>query len=883
MRILPLGGAEEVGASSTIVEFGAYRFLVDAGIRIGAKDGNQLPDLSRLKEEAGPIDAILLTHAHMDHSGALPLVHLAYPDAPIYMTPATYAVLQILFSDSQRIMSSRYKLEGEIPLYPISAIDSCLGRIRPVPFEQPLRLSQGEVVATFHPAGHILGASSISLQGRQGTLLMSGDISVTDQRAIPGMLPPQIKPDVIMVESTYGDRLHAHRPTQEANLVQTVGDILDNGGKVIIPAFAVGRAQEVILILRHAIAQGKLRPFPIYVDGMVQSVCDIYGRFPTYLQHHLRSSVRRGENPFFPAGGTIYRVRSQAQRERILEGEPCCIIASSGMMTGGPSAYYAAALAQDRRSLIAITGYQDEEAPGRRLLELVHAPAEERHLMIDGRDIPIRCHVEKYALSAHADSGEISGLVGQLSPSQGVVLVHGEGDARESLAQMVDTVVPCEVFLPQNGDALSFTAHRRLFYPPSALSSPPSALSTSSLPHLDTTKAEMQPRTPALPSKERERRPLDRGVLSHLHQILWAETKGRGLYRLSDLYARWQEPDAQPTPEELEALKTLIEAHPAFFQADRKRPHLYRPLSLEDQQKKGERKQSPPSNRRLEMNQALEFVASLIPESAGLYKKGARRDEGILLLFFHFPQPAERAYAEQIKIIEEKTGWSVRLNEVPHHAALEEYARRLVPEGWSLQRNPSILHEESAVRLRLYHPPFLDEAQLQQQGQALEAAFLNETGYHLALHFQPLPESPAAPPPAQMPTLPMEINQAYQVIEEAFAALPDRPYKKSKKGDQIVLSFLTPALGERYTDLLGRLEKQTGWSISLNPEPNQHGIKQALRLLLPPAWSFKKEPIILKRERRIRLFLQGLPSPDALEPIAEAICDKTGFVVEIAS
>ncbi len=909
MRILPLGGAHEVGASSTIVEFGAYRFLIDAGIRIGASGGDQLPDLARIKEEAGPIDAILLTHAHMDHSGALPLVHLAYPDVPIYMTPATFAVLRILFSDSQRQMQERYQLDGEIPLYPASAMDSCLGRIRPVPFDYPLRLSNGEVAATFYPAGHILGASAIHLQGRSGSLLLSGDISVTDQRTVPGMLAPQIRPDVVMIESTYGDRMHAHRPTQEANLVRTVHTILSNGGKVIIPAFAVGRAQEVILILQSAIAKGQLPPYPIFVDGMVQSVCDTYSRFPTYLQQHLRHSVQRGNNPFFPTGGSIHRVRSQIQRERIIEGPPCCIIASSGMMTGGPSAFYAAALAQDARNLIAITGYQDEEAPGRRLIELADAPAPQRRLRINDRDILVACQVEKYALSAHADSGEIAGLVGGLDPAQGVVLVHGEGDARESLAQMVDHTVHCDIFLPQNGEVLRFQPPRQIFYPP-----------TSTM------------QVSLAPTKQ----PLDATGLSHLHQALWSESGTRGLYRVADLYARWSGPDLTPSTEEIDALHHVLLEHPQFFHPDPRRPQLFR---LTSPQPTPTRHRPLQAQGRVEMNRALQIVTEVLPEESGLYKKGARREEYILLLFFYFPQKAQSQYAEQFETITQRTGWKVHLNEMPHHAALEESARRLLPHGWQPQRNPSILHEEQRVHLRVYcpAPKTADPSTIQQ----IQESFLKDTGYQLTLHPQPLPTpdlslsrshvpatthsthaplhfsdhnetfpslqaSEQTPVSAQIgnsenietsaqirtsesiessvqieASAPLEINQAYLRIEEVFAHCPHRPYKKSKKGNQIVLSFLSPYVGERYTTQVEQLAQHIGWTIQINPEPNEYGIKQEVRAILPKSWGLAKEPGIHKRTRLVRIQLPRTPEKTELQRIAEQVYERTGFFLEV--
>lgn len=852
MRIIPLGGAEEVGASSTIVEFGKSRLLVDAGIRIGEQGSNQLPDLSRLKDEAGPLDGIFLTHAHMDHSGALPLVHMAYPNVPIFMTPATAAVVRILLSDSLRIMEDRYLQESELPLYPPEAVESCLGCIRPIPFDFPITSLSGEVSGIFHPAGHILGASSISLMGRSGSVLLSGDISLTEQRTVPAMLPPHIEHDVVIVESTYGDRIHAHRPTQESNLIRTVADVIESGGKVLFPAFAVGRAQEVILILQDAIARRELPVVPIFVDGLVQAVCDAYSRFPTYLQQHLRSSLGRGNNPFFPAQGHTIRIRSPRQREQVIQGGPCCIIASSGMMTGGPSAFYAKHLVADRRNMIAITGYQDEEAPGRRLLDLAEAHPSQRHWWIGDRMYPVRCRVERYSLSAHADSFEIAGLVRQMSPSQGVVLVHGEGDARESLASTVDNWVGCNVLLPNNGETMTFNAQRKVFYEPK--------------------------RRVSSPRIGGEKQPLDAHALSHLHQALWAETGRKGLYRLADLHARWYGPQTSFAEEEAASLQTLLADSP-HFEPDRKRPHLYRLRHPEVESADPETPAS--SSDVLEMNRALQCVSEIFPPETGLYKKGARQENRQLLLFFRFPQMAQQRYQTELKRLQQETGWNIELNQMPHHAALDEFARTILPESWPMAKNPSILHEKQMVRLTVYTPQDLSDCELEQQQEHLSQRYLTETGYELTWLFQPRPqrEEPALHHISSQS--PMEINRAYQFIDEAFLSQPHRPYKKSKKGDQIVLSFLTPEIGQHYQDLLASLQTQMGWELAINPEPNLYGIKQEVRALIPASWGMTRDPAPIKAQRIVRVRLETVPAPQAVEEIAQQVFAQTHFHLEI--
>jgi Cft2 family RNA processing exonuclease len=248
-----LGGADEVGASSLLVEAGGKRILIDAGIRMGKAQGDKLPDLSRATSLGG-LDAVLLTHAHLDHSGALPLVHGAFPSAEVLCTEPTAAILRVLLLDAVKIMEKNAGAEDEIPLYPLPAVEALLGRLTTVRFLDPISLCAGLITATFFPAGHVLGAAAIGLQTPEGNLLVTGDVSVSPQRTVTGMSVPRFKPDLVVCESTYGNRLHASRRAEEERLIETVFSAVRGGQKVLIPAFALGRAQEVILVLLRLIA-----------------------------------------------------------------------------------------------------------------------------------------------------------------------------------------------------------------------------------------------------------------------------------------------------------------------------------------------------------------------------------------------------------------------------------------------------------------------------------------------------------------------------------------------------------------------------------------------------------------------------------------------------
>ncbi|HBN07422.1 MAG TPA: hypothetical protein DD435_01835, partial [Cyanobacteria bacterium UBA8530] len=202
MKLIFLGGADEIGASSTLIEIGGRNILCDCGIRMSGGQEAQ-PHLAAITQ----LDAILVTHAHMDHIGSLPIIHSAFPRVPVYATAPTAALMRVMFGDAIRLMEAKAEREGEIPLYGPDAVYSLLAKIQKVPMLDPVPLDENGLTAQFFPAGHILGAASIGLKGRDGSVLITGDISVDNQLTVPGMMAPRFQPDVMIVESTYGDRL----------------------------------------------------------------------------------------------------------------------------------------------------------------------------------------------------------------------------------------------------------------------------------------------------------------------------------------------------------------------------------------------------------------------------------------------------------------------------------------------------------------------------------------------------------------------------------------------------------------------------------------------------------------------------------------------------
>ena len=458
MKLHFFGGANEVGASATEIKIDGYRILVDAGIRMGPGQDSRLPDFLDF-DKVGMPHAVLLTHAHTDHIGALPvpaLRSLWHDGVKVYWTSSTKAITRVMLKDNVKIMENEEQEKGKSPLYTRDDFEFFLNCMdREVPWLEPVPICEG-VTATWIPAGHILGAAMIYIQGKSESILMTGDVSATDQLTIPGMVVPEwVKPDVMVIEATYGNRQHERTRQQEARrLVEDVAQTIEKGGKVLIPAFAVGRAQEVILILKRAMERGEIRPFPVYVDGMVRDINRIYSDpdFADELSPSLQRRAKRRENLFYPDIIEIEEVRSQKPAE-ILAGKPCCIVASSGMLVGGKSSEYAKYLAGDPKNLIAITGYQAEGSPGRDLWDWVEAgrhPDWIWHLKDQGT-VRVECQVKKYSLSAHADSEELLALVEKVQPRK-LFLVHGDAEARGELFKSVRKAFPSiDVKLPENG------------------------------------------------------------------------------------------------------------------------------------------------------------------------------------------------------------------------------------------------------------------------------------------------------------------------------------------------------------------------------------------------------------------------------------------------
>ncbi|UOF91275.1 MBL fold metallo-hydrolase [Fodinisporobacter ferrooxydans] len=359
-----------------------------------------------------------------------------FPNAPVYMTQATLDISRVMLADALRLSSQ----DGQPRVFQDIQLDELWTRIHVMGQDQMFGWN-GIRVSTFS-AGHILGAVALGFETQaEGSVLVTGDYAVAPGRLIGGLrIPKGMSFDTVITESTYGARLHENRANQEKALAEQVSAVIENGGFVLIPAFAVGRAQEVLMILQDAMRYNKeIKPFRLVVDGLVRSICPIYESYPHLLQGPAKRLLRSKGRLFAP--DDIQFVKKPEERQQVVQGDPACIISSSGMLTGGPSVFYADMLAAKEKNAIFLCGYQDEESPGRLLLDLAKQEPEQRKWILPDRVVPVRAQVGLYSLSAHADRRELTQLVTDIRP-QSILLVHGDQESKQGLARELRSYLP---------------------------------------------------------------------------------------------------------------------------------------------------------------------------------------------------------------------------------------------------------------------------------------------------------------------------------------------------------------------------------------------------------------------------------------------------------
>ncbi|WP_353543705.1 MBL fold metallo-hydrolase [Deinococcus xinjiangensis] len=442
---LGLGGTDEVGASSYLYLLKEGNLLIDAGLRPGAVGEAALPQLDLLT--AHPPACMVLTHAHLDHVAGLPVVIRRFPKLRIYCTEATARLALLVLADTLKVST-----EQGYPMFSATEMKRTLERLSPIPYFQ--RITDHGFAFTLFPSGHLLGAASVLIESGGRTIFHTGDVSNVETPVVTAAWLPKVvqQVDAVVSESTYGDTLLPARKEQVRTFVQAIGETLKAGGRVLIPSFALGRAQEITQILQTAMASGLLPSAPIHLDGLARQMTETYQEMLPLLPQALQNRQKTSGQAVF-LSGTVNLVKDARERERIIHTErPAVVIASSGMLHAGASPQYARAWLPQSDNALFVVGYQDAESPGRRLLELQQGG---EVLLPDGKGgreaVSAYSRVERFYLSAHADRGGLLGMIARYSPGK-VLLTHGELGPRSNMAGYLNSKY--EVSLPKAGEVV---------------------------------------------------------------------------------------------------------------------------------------------------------------------------------------------------------------------------------------------------------------------------------------------------------------------------------------------------------------------------------------------------------------------------------------------
>ncbi|MFQ6054385.1 MAG: beta-CASP ribonuclease aCPSF1 [Methanosarcinales archaeon] len=447
LRITMLGGCHEVGRSCYILSTPETRVLIDCGVNVGSEDNGTpylyVPEASPLNQ----IDAVIVTHAHLDHCGLVPLLFQYGYDGPVYCTPPTRDLMALLQTDYIDVAGK----EGKTVPYKISMISETLKHTIPLAYGEVTDIAP-DIKLTFHNAGHILGSAISHFHIGDGlyNVVFTGDFKYEKTRLFDAAVNNFPRAEAVIMEATYGKEYQPPRKDAEFRLQQIVRQTIRKGGSVLIPTFAVGRSQEVMIVLEEAIQKGILKNIPIYLDGMIWEATAIHTTHPEYLNNDLRNLIfRKGTNPFLSE--CFVQVDSQKMRSTILtEQKPSVIIATSGMMNGGPIMEYLKVFGPEEKNTLVFVGYQAEGTTGRR----IQKGWKEIPITVNRKTETIKINLKVETVdgfSGHSDRHQLIRYIRKMHPRPEIVLTnHGEDKNCIDLANTLNRRYKIDALAPRN-------------------------------------------------------------------------------------------------------------------------------------------------------------------------------------------------------------------------------------------------------------------------------------------------------------------------------------------------------------------------------------------------------------------------------------------------
>lgn len=453
-----LGATDTVTGSRFLISSPSSKILVDCGLFQGIKS-IQRKNWDPLPIAAKEIDAVVLTHAHLDHCGYLPLLVKQGFHKQVYGTRYTNDIAKVILRDSAHLQMEDAKYAAKKgysshkdpqPLYNLDDAEKAIDHLRERPFRERVQLTSDAFV-TFYPSGHILGSSFVELEVGGKTFLFTSDLGRNNHPLLSNPdNPPDKFFDVIVSESTYGDRIHDTAPEVFA---QEINDAVARGGAILIPAFAVDRTEVILMALKELILAKKIPALPIYVDSpMALAALNFYREAVAAGSAEIREGVSerfKNEDPF--NAGALHQMATTEQSKAINDiNEPSIIISASGMATGGRVVHHLANMLPNPKNTVILVGYQAVGSRGRSLEEGV------TQLKIHGEVVPVNAHITKVeSFSVHADSDELIAWLGKAKNPGRAFVVHGESQGQEHMQERMSAELGWNVTIPKSGQVFT--------------------------------------------------------------------------------------------------------------------------------------------------------------------------------------------------------------------------------------------------------------------------------------------------------------------------------------------------------------------------------------------------------------------------------------------
>ncbi len=434
VRITALGGFMEVGRSAILVETPESKILLDLGINPGGTGYTMYPRLDIDQLKIDELDAVVVTHAHLDHMGLVPYLFKYGYKGPVYATKPTRDLMVLTQLDLLDI----FQREGRHPPYTQQEVKKMILHTIPLDYGEVTDIAP-DVKLTFYNAGHILGSAIVHLHIGEGlhNIVYTGDFKYGRTRLLDKAHDTFPRVETLIMESTYGATVQVKRENAELKLLELISRTISRGGKVLIPVMAVGRAQEILLVIADAIRKKRLPQINIYIDGMIDEVTAIHLSYPELLSSQLQARIFSDENPF--EDDFIVKVKDRQMREDIAKGdEPCVILATSGMLQGGPSVEYLYMMAEDPKNMLIFVSYQVKGTLGRQIKD----GAREITLVTPEGKLEllrIKMDVESVeGFSGHSDKSQLLAFLKNMKPKpRRIILNHGEPHAIRELASTI--------------------------------------------------------------------------------------------------------------------------------------------------------------------------------------------------------------------------------------------------------------------------------------------------------------------------------------------------------------------------------------------------------------------------------------------------------------